>query len=84
MADYIFIDGVDELNFFWKSSAGLSFKNLSIDFPIQYGVISIIFAIVLGVGAAFVRKFFSNLRKKYAIKTDKWKINFFFIRYYFL
>ena len=46
-------------------------KNLSIDFPIQYGVISIIFAIVLGVGAAFVRRFFSNLRKKYAIKTDK-------------
>ena len=44
-------------------------KNLSIDFPIQYGIISIIFAIVLGVAAAFVRKFFSNLRKKYIKKT---------------
>mgnify|MGYP001230088491 CR=1 FL=1 len=40
-------------------------KNLSINFPIQYGLISIIFAIVLGVSAAFIRKFFSNLRKKY-------------------
>tara|TARA_Y100000590_G_scaffold134859_1_gene154275 strand:- start:1036 stop:2121 length:1086 start_codon:yes stop_codon:yes gene_type:complete len=40
-------------------------KNLSKDFPIQYGILSIIFAIVLGVGAAFIRRFFSNLRKKY-------------------
>ena len=44
-------------------------KNLSSDFPIQYGIVSIIFAIVLGVGAAFVRRFFSNLRKKYASET---------------
>jgi len=44
-------------------------KNLSINYPIQYGIISIIFAIVLGVSAAFIRKFFSNLRKKYA-KTN--------------
>ena len=41
-------------------------KNLSKDFPIQYGVVSIIFAVVLGVGAAFIRRFFSNLRKKYS------------------
>ena len=46
-------------------------KNLSINFPIQYGIISIIFAIVLGVGAAFVRRFFSNLRKKYAVEKKK-------------
>ena len=44
-------------------------KNLSINFPIQYAVISIIFAIVLGVAAAFIRRFFSNLRKKYNVKT---------------
>ena len=44
-------------------------KNLSIDFPIQYGIVSIILAIVLGIGAAFVRRFFSNLRKKYATIT---------------
>tara|TARA_Y100000590_G_scaffold257719_1_gene289438 strand:- start:1548 stop:2519 length:972 start_codon:yes stop_codon:yes gene_type:complete len=46
-------------------------KNLSKDFPIQYGIVSIIFAIVLGVGAAFIRRFFSNLRKKYVAKAIK-------------
>ena len=40
-------------------------KNLSKDFPIQYGIISIILAIVLGIAGAFIRRFFSNLRKKY-------------------
>ena len=40
-------------------------KNLSKDFPIQYGIISIIFAIVLGVSAAFGRRAISNLRKNY-------------------
>ena len=40
-------------------------KKLSKEFPIQYGVISIVFAIVLGVSAAFVRRFLSDLRKKY-------------------
>ena len=40
-------------------------KNLSKNFPIQYGTISIILAIVLGIAGAFIRRFFSNLRKKY-------------------
>ena len=40
-------------------------RDLSKDFPIQYGIVSIIFAIVLGVSAAFIRRFFSDLRKKY-------------------
>jgi len=40
-------------------------RDLSKDVPIQYGIISIIFAVVLGVAGAFIRKFFSNLRKKY-------------------
>jgi len=44
-------------------------KNLSINYPIQYGIICIIFALVLGVAAAFIRKFFSNLRKKYVKKN---------------
>ena len=39
-------------------------KRLSIEMPILYGLFSIIFAVALGVGAAFIRKFFSNLRKK--------------------
>ena len=39
-------------------------KKLSVEMPILYGLFSILFAITLGVGAAFIRKFFSNLRKK--------------------
>jgi hypothetical protein len=30
---------------------------------------SIMFAILLGVGAAFIRRFFSNLRKKLLLKS---------------
>ncbi len=44
-------------------------KNLSKNFSIIYGIISIIFAIVLGISAAFIRRFFSNLRKKYIQKN---------------
>jgi len=44
-------------------------KNLSKNFPIQYGIISIILAIVLGIAGAFIRRFFSNLRKKYTSKN---------------
>ena len=40
-------------------------KKLSDEVPILYGLFSIIFAISLGVGAAFIRKFFSVIRKKY-------------------
>jgi hypothetical protein len=38
--------------------------------PILYGLFSIFFAVVLGVGAALIRRFFSNLRKKYLKKTS--------------
>ena len=44
-------------------------RDLSKDFPIQYGIISIIFAILLGIAGAFIRRFFSNLRKKYLHKN---------------
>ncbi|MDA7714811.1 sulfite exporter TauE/SafE family protein [Candidatus Pelagibacter sp.] len=43
-------------------------KKLSVEMPIFYGFFSIIFAVTLGVSAAFVRKFFSNIRKKYSKK----------------
>ena len=45
-------------------------KKLSFEMPTLYGLFSIIFAITLGVGAAFIRKFFSNLRKKYSKKSN--------------
>ena len=44
-------------------------KKLSAEMPILYGLFSILFAITLGVGAAFIRRFFSNLRKKYLKKS---------------
>ena len=44
-------------------------KELSKNFPIQYGIISIIFAILLGVSAAFIRRFFSDLRRKHFKKA---------------
>ena len=44
-------------------------KRLSIDMPILYGLFSILFAIILGVAAAFIRRFFSNIRKKYLLNN---------------
>ena len=43
-------------------------KKLSEEMPTLYGLFSILFAVTLGVGAAFIRRFFSNLRKKYSKK----------------
>jgi uncharacterized protein len=40
-------------------------KKLSTEVPMLYGLFSIIFAVSLGVAAAFIRKFLSALRKKY-------------------
>jgi uncharacterized protein len=45
-------------------------KKLSIDVPILYGLFSIIFAVSLGIAAAFIRRFFSILRKKYSLKKN--------------
>ena len=45
-------------------------KDISINVPVLYGMISILLALVLGVGAAILRRFFSNLRKnKQSVKT---------------
>ena len=44
-------------------------KKLSMKCQCLYGLFSIVFAIILGVAAAFIRRFFSNLRKKYLKKT---------------
>jgi len=53
-----------DLNFF--SLFILEFSN---DMPFFYGLFSIMFAVLLGVGAAFIRRFFSNLRKKLLLKS---------------
>ena len=48
-----------DLNFF-----SLFILEFSKDMPFFYGLFSIMFAIFLGVGAALIRKFFSNMLKK--------------------
>ena len=54
----------NNLNFF-----SLFILEFSKDMPFFYGLFSIMFAIFLGVGAAFIRRFFSNLRKKLLLKS---------------
>ncbi len=44
-------------------------KKLSLEVPVLYGLFSIVSAIILGVSVAFIRRFLSNLRKKYFQKT---------------
>jgi len=46
-------------------------KDISVNVPIIYGMISIILALVLGVGAAIIRRFFSNLRKSMKARKSK-------------
>ena len=53
-----------DLNFF--STFILEFSN---DMPFFYGLFSIMFAIFLGVAAAFIRRFVSNFKKKILIKS---------------
>jgi uncharacterized membrane protein YfcA len=55
-----------DLNFFSKF-----IKEFSKDMPFFYGLFSIMFAVCLGIGAAFIRRFLSNLRKKYSSKPAK-------------
>tara|TARA_A100001011_G_scaffold318102_1_gene337754 strand:- start:561 stop:1643 length:1083 start_codon:yes stop_codon:yes gene_type:complete len=44
-------------------------QKFSSEMPIVYGLFSIFFAITLGVAAAFIRRFLSDLRKKYFKKS---------------
>ena len=55
-----------DLNFFSRF-----IKDFSKDMPFFYGLFSILFAVVLGIGAAFIRRFLSSLRKKYFAKSAK-------------
>ena len=55
-----------DLNFFSNF-----IKDFSKDMPFFYGLFSIMFAVILGISAAFIRRFISNLRKKYFVKAAK-------------
>ncbi|WP_075506611.1 sulfite exporter TauE/SafE family protein [Candidatus Pelagibacter communis] len=58
------ISAIPDLNFF--SQFILDFSN---EMPFFYGLFSIMFAIFLGVAAAFIRRFFSNLKKQILLKS---------------
>ena len=64
VAEEIFKISNEDLNFF-----SLFILEFSKDMPFFYGLFSIMFAVFLGVGAAFIRRFFSNLRKKLLLKS---------------
>ena len=53
-----------DLNFF-----SLFIKQFSEEMPFFYGLFSIMFAVFLGVAAAFIRRFFSNFKKKVLLKS---------------
>ena len=53
-----------ELNFF-----SLFIQQFSKEMPFFYGLFSIMFAIFLGVAAAFIRRFISNFKKKLLVKS---------------
>ncbi len=55
-----------ELNFF-----SLFIKQFSEEMPFFYGFFSIMFAIFLGVCAAFIRRFISKVRNKFQLKVKQ-------------
>ncbi|MDA9710305.1 sulfite exporter TauE/SafE family protein [Candidatus Pelagibacter sp.] len=55
-----------DLNFFSNF-----IKDFSKDMPFFYGLFSILFAVILGIGAAFLRRAISKFRKKYFVKSVK-------------
>ena len=57
---------VSDLNFFSKFII-----DFTKEMPFFYGLFSIMFAVILGIGAALIRRLLSNLRKKYIFKTSK-------------
>ena len=56
----------NDLNFF-----SVFIQKFSQEMPLFYSLFTIMFAIFLGVAAAFLRRFFSNLRKKLAVPANK-------------
>ena len=56
-------EGINQLSPFAKF-----IKDISINTPVLYGMFSIFLALILGVGAAIIRRFFSNLRKQKQLK----------------
>ena len=66
ISNVIKVKSSTELNFFSKF-----IKEFLKDMPFFYGLFSIMFAVILGIAAAFIRRFISVLRKKYIVKVAK-------------
>jgi uncharacterized protein len=64
------ISEINKINVENLNPLSIFIKKLSNEVPILYGLFSIVFAIFLGVSAAFIRRFISNLRKKYFKKIS--------------
>ena len=56
----------NDLNFF-----SVFIQKFSQEMPLFYSLFTSMFAIFLGVAAAFIRRFFSNLRKKLSVPVNK-------------
>jgi uncharacterized membrane protein YfcA len=60
---------IDKINVNDLNPLSMFIKKLSKEVPTLYGLFSIVFAILLGVAAAFIRRFLSNMRKRYFKKA---------------
>ena len=58
------INEINKINTDDLNPLSIFIRKFSIEMPILYGIFSILFAVILGVAAAFIRRFFSILRKK--------------------
>ena len=71
--DTFFVDQIINGNEIELNSDLNFFSQFIIDFskemPFFYGLFTIMFAVVLGVSAAFIRRFVSNLRKNLLVKS---------------
>jgi uncharacterized protein len=60
---------IDKINVNDLNPLSMFINKLSKEVPTLYGLFSIVFAILLGVAAAFIRRFLSNMRKRYFKKA---------------
>ena len=65
------LNGTSKINEEDLTPLAILVKKFSSETPIAYGLFSIFFAVALGVAAAFIRRFLSDLRKKYFNKSLK-------------
>jgi uncharacterized membrane protein YfcA len=61
--------GIMQVNNDDLNALSMLVKKFSQEMPLIYSLFSIFFAIALGIGAAFIRRFFSDLRKKHFSKS---------------